>query len=420
MQSVGLSWLVLKLTGSGVDLGAVLAAQFLPVLLLGPAGGLLADRINKRKLILITQSSLAVASLLLGVLTQAGSIKMWMVYVISVSLGAINSVDNPARQSFVIEMVGKEDVSNAVSLNAVVMNSARIIGPAIAGLVIYVIGIGPLFIANAGSFIAVITALLIMRTGELRPTMRVVRSRGQLRDGFKYVWSTRKLRVSLLMMFLVGTLAYEFQVSLPLLAHTTFHQGAGTYAAFTAFMGGGAVLGGLLAATFPFPNIRRLAYASLGFGALIIVVAVMPSPVLVMIALIPMGAASIIFISIANSSLQLNADPAMRGRVMALYTVAFLGSTPLGAPIVGFVGQNIGPRFGVAIGGAAAIVAGLYGLRNFHEHAKKRSLSVDVIGLTAPVDSDQDPGLISATSITRPRLQPMLGIRGVRALAFWR
>lgn len=419
MQSVGLSWLVLKLTGSGVDLGAVLAAQFLPVLLLGPAGGLLADRVNKRKLILVTQSLLAIASLLLGVLTQSGSIKMWMVYAISISLGAINSADNPARQSFVIEMVGKEDVSNAVSLNAVVMNSARIIGPAIAGLVIYAIGIGPLFLANAGSFIAVITALLVMRTSELRPARRVARSRGQLRDGFKYVWSTRKLRVSLLMMVLVGTLAYEFQVSLPLLAHTTFHQGAGTYAAFTAFMGAGAVLGGLLAATFPFPNIRRLAYASLAFGALIIVVAVMPSPALAMVAMVPMGAASIIFISIANSSLQLNADPAMRGRVMALYTVAFLGSTPLGAPIVGFVGQNIGPRYGVAIGGVAAIVAGLYGLRNFYKHAKKQSVHADVITL-APTDSRQDPGSISAASPAEPHLQTALGNKGARVLAFWR
>lgn len=377
MQTVGLSWLVLKLTGSGVDLGTVLAAQFLPVLIFGPAGGLIADRVNKRKLILVTQSSLALASLVLGVLTQTGEIRMWMVYLISIALGMTNSVDNPARQSFVIEMVGKGDVANAVSLNAVVMNSARIVGPGIAGILIYAVGIGPLFIANAGSFVAVIVALLVMRTAELKPAVRVIRAKGQLREGFKYVWATPRLRVPLLMMVLVGTLAYEFQVSLPLLAHSTFHEGAGTYAAFMSFMGAGAVVGGLLAATFPTPSVRRLALASLGFGALLVAVSVMPTSPLAMVAMIPMGAASIVFISIANSSLQLSAIPAMRGRVMALYTVAFLGSTPLGAPIIGYVGQHFGARYSVAIGGFAAIVAGIYGM---HYFKVRQRVSTDGVG----------------------------------------
>lgn len=363
MQSVGLSWLVLKLTGSGLDLGAVLAAQFVPVLLLGPAGGLISDRADKRKLILLTQSTLALASLVLGALTTLDVIQLWMVYAISIWLGIVNSVDYPARQSFVIEMVGREDVSNAVSLNAVVMNSARIVGPAIAGVLIYAMGIGPLFIANGASFLAVIVALSLMRKGELTPVESVARSRGQLREGFRYVWATKRLRIPLLMMVLVGTLAYEFQVSLPLMAHWTFHRGAATYSALMSFMGLGAVVGGLLVATFPFPTVRRLAMASVGFGSLILVASLMPSAFWAMISMVPVGASSIIFIAMANSTLQLNASPDMRGRVMALYTVAFLGSTPVGAPIVGYVGQYFGARYALAIGGVAALIAGVYGLR---------------------------------------------------------
>ncbi len=385
MQTVGLSWLVLKLTGSGVDLGAVMAAQFLPVLLLGVVGGLVADRVNKRKLIVATQSSLALASLVLGVLTEMGSIHMWMIYLISVWLGITNSVDNPARQSFVSEMVAKESVANAVSLNAVVMNSARIIGPGIAGVVIYALGTGSLFLANAVSFIAVIVALLAMRPAELHSSERVVRSRGQLREGFRYVWSTRRLRVPLLIMVLVGTFAFEFQVSLPLFASATFHQGAGTYAAFMSFMGVGAVAGGLLAATFPQTSIKRLGYAALGFGIFIGLVALMPNSPAAMIAMVPMGAASMLCVSIANSALQLNSDPAMRGRVMSLFTIAFQGSTPIGAPIVGFIGQHAGARYSVAVGGAASLLAGIYGLINA---AKRRAAR---LAEARPVDGAVDP-----------------------------
>ena len=372
MQTVGLSWLVLKLTGSGVALGAVLAAQFLPVLILGAFGGLVADRANKRKLIVITQSSLALASLLLGTLTELGAIQMWMVYSISIWLGVTNALDNPARQSFVSEMVRKKNVANAVSLNAVVMNSARVIGPGIAGLVIYSLGIGFLFIANASSFIAVIIALLAMRVGELNMTQRASRSKGQLRDGFKYVWSMDHLKVPLLMMVLVGTMAFEFQVSFPLFASSTFHQGAGTYAAFMSFMGAGAVIGGLSAATFPQTSIKRFAITSIGFGLLILIAAIAPSPIWAMVAMVPMGAASIVFISIANSILQLKSDPMMRGRVMALFTVAFMGSTPVGAPIVGYIGQHFGARYSIAIGGVAALFAGAYGLF----HASRRPAAI--------------------------------------------
>lgn len=362
MQTVGLSWLVLKLTGSGVQLGAVTAAQFLPLLLLGAVGGLVADRVNKRRLILLTQTSLALGSLLLGILTMSGMITMWMLYAISIWIGVTNAVDNPARQSFVGELVDRGSVANAVSLNAVVMNSARIIGPGIAGVVIYILGTGFLFMANAASFLAVIVALLLMRPEELFSSERVTRARGQLREGFTYVWRTPRLKVPLLILLLVGTLAFEFQVSFPLLASATFHKGAGTYAAFMSFMGIGAVVGGLISATFPQTSIRRLAYTSLGFGALIVVVSFMPNSTAAMLAMIPMGTLSMVFVSIANSTLQLNSDPSMRGRVLSLFTVAYQGSTPIGAPIVGYIGQQLGARYSVAIGGAAALVAGAYGI----------------------------------------------------------
>ena len=362
MQTVGLSWLVLKLTGSGVQLGAVTAAQFLPLLFLGAVGGLVADRVNKRRLILFTQTSLALGSLLLGILTMSGMITMWMLYAISIWIGITNATDNPARQSFVGELVDRGSVANAVSLNAVVMNSARIIGPGIAGVVIYILGTGFLFMANAASFLAVIVALLLMRPEELFSSERVVRAKGQLREGFAYVWRTPRLKVPLLILLLVGTLAFEFQVSFPLLASATFHKGAGTYAAFMSFMGIGAVVGGLISATFPQTSIRRLAYTSLGFGALIVVVSFMPSSTAAMLAMIPMGTLSMVFVSIANSTLQLNSDPSMRGRVLSLFTVAYQGSTPIGAPIVGYIGQQLGARYSVAIGGAAALAAGAYGI----------------------------------------------------------
>ncbi len=362
MQTVGLSWLVLKITGSGVELGVVTAAQFLPMLVLGVVGGLVADRVNKRKLILATQTSLALASLLLGILTVTGTVVMWMVYAISIWIGMTNAIDNPARQSFVGEMVDKGTVANAVSLNAVVMNSARIVGPAIAGIVIYILGTGSLFLANSASFLAVIIALLLMRPAELFQSERAPRARGQLKEGIEYVWRMPTLKVPVLILFLVGTLAFEFQVSLPLFASATFHQGAGTYAAFMSFMGVGAVVGGLISATFPQTTISRLAFTSLGFGLLIILVSVMPNSISAAAAVIPMGTLSMVFVSIANSALQLNSEPSKRGRVLSLFTVAYQGSTPIGAPIVGYIGQQLGARYAIAVGGLAALIAGVYGL----------------------------------------------------------
>jgi MFS family permease len=357
MQTVAQSWLVLRLTGSGVDLGVVVGLQFLPMLLFGPVGGLLADRINKRSLLYLTQSAGAVLALVLGILVVSHQVQLWQVYVLAAMLGMVNVFDNPARQTFVIEMVGREDLPNAVSLNTVVMNASRVVGPAIGGVVITLVGLGVCFFINAASYIAVIVGLSMMRSAELHPTGTVRRAKGQIRDGFRYVWRTPGLRNTLLAIAVIGIFAYNFTVTLALLAKNTFHGGAGTYSVLTACMGAGAVAGGLLAAHRAKPTPRLLQVLALVFGGLLGAVALAPTLATAAVLIVFMGAASIGFIATANASLQLGADPAMRGRVMALYAMAFLGTTPIGAPLVGAIAQWTSPRISLLVGALATILS---------------------------------------------------------------
>ena len=361
MQTVAQAWLVLKITGSGTALGFVVALQFLPVLLFGPWGGVIADRMPKRRLLLITQVAFGLLALLLGVLTATGVVTLWMVYVVALCFGMVTALDNPARQTFVLEMVGREHLPNAVMLNTVNINMARVIGPALAGLIIAIIGIAPCFFLNAASYVAVVVALLMMTVSELRPLPEQPRAKGQLREGFAYVWSSPKLRTPLLMMAIVGTLAYEFQVILPLVAKYTFGGDAATYGIMTGAMGLGAVIGGLFTASRQQTGDGPLIKATLLFGALIIVAALMPSLALMVVLLVGVGAGSVTFLARANSTMQLRADPAFQGRVMALWAVAFLGTTPIGGPIIGWIGQNIGPRWGMVVGGLATLFAGVWG-----------------------------------------------------------
>ena len=258
-------------------------------------------------------------------------------------------------------MVGREHLANAVTLNTVNINMARVIGPALAGLIIAVIGIALCFLLNAVSYIAVIIALLMMNKSELRPAPPQARAKGQLRDGFRYVWSTPKLRTPLVMMAIVGTLAYEFQVILPLVAKYTFGGDAATYGLMTGAMGVGAVVGGLFTASRQRTGDGPLIQATLVFGALILVAAIMPSLPLMVLLLVGVGAGSVTFLARANSTMQLRTDPVFQGRVMALWAVAFLGTTPIGGPIIGWIGQNIGPRWGMVVGGTATIFAGVWG-----------------------------------------------------------
>jgi MFS family permease len=362
MQMTAQSWLVLTLTHSATALGVVIALQTLPVLLLGPYGGVIADRVDKRKLMIALQSAMGVQALVLGLLTITGVVQVWEIGILAVLLGLNNAFENPARQSFMMELVGPEHLRNAVSLNSVLVNVARAIGPAVAGILIATVGDGVCFLANAASFVAVVLSLSRMDAAQLSPVAPMPRARGQLREGLRYVRSTPSLAVPLVMMGLVGCLTYEFQVSLPVMAYKGLDVGATGFGFMTAAMGVGAVVGGLLVAARGKTGLRPLIAASFGFGAAMTLATFAPTLAFALIALALAGAGSISFMSTGNSTLQLNAAPEMRGRVMSLWFVAFQGSTPIGGPLVGATMEAFGPRAGLGLGAATAILVGFGGL----------------------------------------------------------
>jgi MFS family permease len=358
MQTVAQTYLILfRLHGTGVDVAIATGLQFVPLLLFGPFGGLIADRLDKRKVLYATQSSAALLALALGLLVIAHSIHLWEVFLLASLLGVVNLFDNPARQTFVSEMVGLGLLPNAVSLNSVVMNGARVIGPAIGGVLILTVGVSTCFIINAASYVAVIVALSRMRPADLYSRPGVGRRKGQVREGLRYVWSTPDLRSPLISMAIVGIFAFNFTVTLPLLAKVTFHGGAGLYSTFLAAMGAGAVAGGLFTAHRSSPSTRLLATIGLFFGCSILAVSLAPTKLVATVLLVLMGAGSISFVATNNATLQLRADPAMRGRVMSLNAIAFLGSTPIGAPLVGYISDISNPRISLVVGGVATLLA---------------------------------------------------------------
>ncbi len=363
MQSIAQSWLVFARTQSGFQVGLVVALQTLPILILGPVGGTIADRFGKYRILFYTQALAGVQALILAVLDLTGHLQLWELYVIALLLGLINAVDNPTRQTFVGEMVGRDQLANAVTLNSVMVNVARAIGPAVAGVLIVTVGTGWCFFINALSFGFVLLSLRAIRTEELTPTERAPRVRGQIREGFRYVGRTPLLRDALIMMAVIGCLTYEFQVTLPLMAGTTFHGDAQTYGILTACMGIGAVVGGLIAAGRRpgGAGSRRLVATASVFGVAVLLAAGAPSLAVEGAVLLLVGACSVTFLSLGNATLQLGSDPAMRGRVMSLWSVAFLGSTPIGGPLVGFIGGSLGARYALGLGGVAALAAALYG-----------------------------------------------------------
>jgi MFS family permease len=373
MQQLAQALLVLKLThNSGTALGLVTALQFLPMLLFGAWGGVLADRFDKRKLLYGTQITAGIFALVLAVIVSTGNAALWNVYLMSVLLGFVNVVDNPARQTFVLEMVGREDLPNAVSLNSVVMNSSRVVGPAIAGILISAFGFAPCFYINAASYGAVLVALMMMDTSLLHRMPTVERAKGQLREGFRYAWSEPLVRIPLLMMAVIGTLAFNFQVVIPLIAVKTFGGGAGGTALLLSFMGAGAVLGGLSVASRRGVSYKRLILLSMTMGVMILVAALAPTLAFEAVALFAMGAAAFAFIAVANTTIQLTSAPEMRGRVMALYAIAFLGSTPIGGPIVGWISQHYGARWGFAVGGIATLIATAFAAWSLVRHRADR------------------------------------------------
>jgi MFS family permease len=360
MQTVAQAYLILfPLHGTGVDVAIATSLQFVPLLLLGPFGGLIADRLDKRKVLYATQGAAGILALVLGVSAATHTVTLTEVYVLAAGLGFVNLFDNPARQTFVSEMVGLELLPNAVSLNSVLINSARVIGPAIGGVLILTVGVSTCFFLNAASYAAVIVALAMMRASELYRRPGIQRAKGQVREGLRYVWATPDLKVPLLSMAVVGVFAFNFTVTLPLLAKFTFDGGAGLYSWFMVAMGAGAVVGGLVTAFRSRPSTKLLAGIGVAFGCAILAVSLAPTSVLAIVLLVPMGAASISFVATNNATLQLRSDPAMRGRVMSLNAIAFLGSTPIGAPLLGYISDVSNPRVALALGGFATLLASL-------------------------------------------------------------
>ncbi|WP_172638884.1 MFS transporter [Streptomyces tailanensis] len=363
MQRIAQDWLVLSLTGSSTAVGVTMALQFLPMLLFGLYGGVLVDRFPKRRLLFLTQTSMAVTGLALAALTLSGYVQVWHVYLAAFAVGMATVVDNPARQSFVSEMVGPEQLQNAVSLNSANFQSARLVGPAVAGVLITTVGTGWAFLYNGLSFVAPIAGLLLMRARDLHPARRAPRGKGQLREGLRYVAGRPELLWPIVLVGFIGTFGFNFPVWLSAYADDVFHSGAGSYSLFNTLMAVGSVSGALLAARRGTARLRVLIAGALAFGVLEIVAALAPSYWIFALLMAPIGMFGLTVNVTTNTAIQMGTDPAMRGRVMALYMMVFLGGTPLGAPIAGWVTDAYGPRAGFVAGGvvatAAAITVGL-------------------------------------------------------------
>jgi MFS family permease len=367
MQTVAEVWLILTLTQSGVAVGLTTALQFLPMLLFAAWGGLLADRLDKRRLLCFTQAAMAVPSLGLLALTLSGVIQPWMVFALVFARGAVNAVDHPARQSFVIEMVGPDRVVNAVGLNSVLVHGARIAGPAVAGVLIAVVGVEPCFALNALTFGVMIWALRSMDPAALATPPRAPREPRALRAGLAYVKRTPQLAVPLGIMALVGTFGLNFQVILPLLARFTFDGGPGAYAALLAAMGAGSVIGALITAAHGWTGLKMVSRAAFVFGVLALLAAAAPTLFIAIPVLAGLGGAAVTFAAGVNSTLQLVVSEQMRGRVMALYAIVFLGSTPIGGPIAGFLSEAYSPRAALVMAASAGLAAA-WAARHAGEH----------------------------------------------------
>lgn len=361
MQRIAQDWLVLDLAhGSGTALGITTGLQFLPMLLFGLWGGVIADRYSKRRLLMLTQVSMGVLALILGLLVISGTAQVWHVYLLAFGLGVATVVDNPARQSFVVEMVGKRDLPNAIALNSATFNGARLLGPAVAGVLIALIGTGPVFLVNAASFGAVLLGIYAMRGDELRQAAPVKRAKGQLREGLRYVRGRRDLMLVLILIGFLATFGMNFSTTVALVAKEVFHSDASAFGLASSMLALGALSGALLAARrVARPRLRLLVVMGLAFGALEVITGLMPTYWSFLALLVPTGIAMMTIMTAANASVQLGVAPEMRGRVMALYMLVFLGTNPLGAPAVGWLAEHFGARASLVLGGLVSVVAAL-------------------------------------------------------------
>ncbi|MFJ9685981.1 MFS transporter [Streptomyces bacillaris] len=359
MSRITQDWLVLSLTGSATAVGITTALQFLPMLLFGLYGGVIADRLPKRQILLVSQAMLGLCGIALAVLTLTGVVEVWHVYLIAFLLGMVTVVDNPARQSFVSEMVGPAQLRNAVSLNSANFQSARLIGPAVAGVLITTVGSGWAFLLNGLSFLAPLIGLLMMRTSELHASVRVPRAKGQLREGLRYVRGRPELIWPIVLVGFVGTFGFNFPIWLTAFADGVFDGGAGMYSFFNILMAAGSLAGALLSARRRSTRLRMLVVAGTAFGLLEIAASLSPTVWLFSLLLVPIGMLGLTTNITANTSVQMAADPEMRGRVMSLYMMVFAGGTPVGAPIVGWISDTYGARVGFASGGVISVIAAL-------------------------------------------------------------
>jgi MFS family permease len=379
MGRVAQDWLVLTELGPrsslspSVALGIVTGLQFAPLALFAPISGMIADRFPKRRTLFATQSAMALTSLLTGVLVVTGSVQLWHIFALAFVQGVAAALDNPARQTFVSEMVPHESLSNAVGLNSASFNAARLIGPGVAGLVIAAVGTGPAFFLNTFSFVAVLFALSRMRPEELNPAPRQ-RGKGQIREGLRYVRGRPDIILIMALVFVLGTFGMNFQMTTALMATGVFHKGAGAYGLLGSIMAVGSLSAALLSARRPNPRLRILLAAFAAFAVASALAALAPSYVWFAVALIPVGLTALTVLTTANSMVQLSVDPAMRGRVMALYMAVFMGGTPLGSPLIGWIGSAWGPRWTILVGslatGLAVVAAMLYLIRSEEMHVR--------------------------------------------------
>jgi len=366
MQRTAQDWVVLtQLTHhNAAAVGVVMALQYGPLVLLLPWTGAAADHFDRRKLLIATQAALGLLALGLGILTVTGVVRLWQVDVFAFLLGCVTAFDAPARQTFVSELVGEADLSNAVALNSTSFNAARMIGPAVAGLLIAGVGSGWVFVINAASFVAVIGALSLLRVEDLHRSAKAASVRGGLAEGFRYVWARPELKALLVMLFLIGTFGLNFPIFIATMSVTVFHAGASQYGLLTSMMAIGSVAGALLAATRKSPQPSLLLVSAGVFGVGFVLAALTPSDWLFGLALIVIGVSAQTFTTTATSAIQLWTEPGMRGRVMAILLAVTLGGTPIGAPIVGWVADRFGPRWALAVGAAAAFAAAIIGMQS--------------------------------------------------------
>ncbi len=395
MQMIAVIWVVLRLTDDGLVLGLVTASQFLPVLLFGAWGGVIADRVDHHRFMLMTQAAFTVIAIAFVGLVFTDRLDIPAIFVLSTAFGFVTAMDNPVRRTLVVDLVGPDDVPNAVALNSSLMTGSRVIGPSVAGALITGVGVEWCFVVNAVTYVAVLVALQRMDRAQIRSSPKVAKASGQLVEGLKYVWSEPRLKLPILLMTVVGTLAFEFQVTLPLFAERTLDGGATTFTLLYSLMSLGSVVGALAIARRRDVSTHLLAWSAIWLGAAMGVLALAPNVVLAAIAVVPVGVATIVLISGSNSVIQLRATPEMRGRALALTAVVFLGSTPVGGPIAGWVSENFGAPAGIWLGAVASVIAGVLVLREL------KRLGIQPPHVEAALAAEQDVTATSAPAVTR-------------------